>query len=151
MESNAPSYTTVTRWVKHFLEGREDVNDDPRSATPVSQFSGENIELIRQVTSNDPHSAYHEIIAETYLSPGTVERIVRDCLKMKKVRSRGVSHQLTHEQRVKLCRENLATFQNGSCRLYDIKQVIKRGFTIDRFITSQRTQADLVKVNHQLL
>ena len=39
---------------------------------------------------------------------------------MKKVRSRWVSHQLTHEQRVKLCREKSVKFQNGSCRLCDI-------------------------------
>ena len=35
---------------------------------------------------------------------------------MKKVISRWVPHQ----QRVKLCHENLAKFQNGSCRLCDI-------------------------------
>jgi histone-lysine N-methyltransferase SETMAR len=42
---------------------------------------------------------------------------------MKKVTSRWVPHQLTDEQkqqRVKLCRENLAKFQNGSWRLCDI-------------------------------
>ena len=52
-----------------------------------------------------------------------MEPIVHDCLKVKKVTSRWVLHQLTHEQkqqRVKLCRENLAKFQNGSQRLCDI-------------------------------
>ena len=39
---------------------------------------------------------------------------------MKNVTSRWVPHQLTHEQRVKLCRENLTKFQNGFCRLCDI-------------------------------
>ena len=39
---------------------------------------------------------------------------------MKKVTSRWLPHQLTHEQRVKLCNENLARFQNGCCRLCDI-------------------------------
>ena len=43
-----------------------------------------------------------------------------NCLKMKKVRSRWVSHQLTNEKRVELCRENLAKFQNASWRLCDI-------------------------------
>ena len=32
-----------------------------------------------------------------------------------------------------------------------LQQVMKRGFTIGKFITSQRTQAGLTKVNHQLL
>ena len=65
---SAPSYTTVTRWAKRFREGRENVNDHPRSASPLSKFTGENIELVRQVISNDPHSTYDKIIAETSLS-----------------------------------------------------------------------------------
>ena len=67
---------------------------------------------------------------------------------MKKVTSRWVLNQLTLEQRVKLCCENLMKFQNGSCQLCDI---IIGGKTIGRFITSQRTQAELAKINHQLL
>ena len=53
---SAASYTTVTRWTKRFREGRADVNGDPQSASPLSEFTGENIELVRQVISNDPHS-----------------------------------------------------------------------------------------------
>ena len=68
LESSPPSYTTVTRWTKHFHEGRENVSDHPRSASPLSQFTGENTQLIRQVISNDPHSIYDKIIAETSLS-----------------------------------------------------------------------------------
>ncbi|CAF4623051.1 unnamed protein product, partial [Rotaria sp. Silwood2] len=72
--SKAPSYPTVAEWAKRFREGREGVNDDPRSG--------------------------HE-----------------------KITSRWVLHQLTDEQkqeRVKLCRENLAKFRDGSWRLCDI-------------------------------
>ena len=87
--SSAPSYT---RWAKRFREERENVNDNPRSGRPpVSEFTGENIELVRQVISNDSHSTYDEIIAGTSLSHGTIERIIHDCLKMKKVTSRWVS------------------------------------------------------------
>ena len=56
-----------------FYKGREDVNDDPRSGRPVSELTDENTELVRQVISNDPHSTYDEIIAETSLSHGTIE------------------------------------------------------------------------------
>ena len=50
MKSSASSYTTVTRWAKRFRHGREDANDHPRSASPLSEFTGENIQLLRQVT-----------------------------------------------------------------------------------------------------
>ena len=114
MGPSVPSYTTVTRWAKCFRQGREDVHDHPRSVSPLSQFTGENIQPLRQVISNDPHSTYSEIITETFLSHGTIERIIYDCLKMKRVTSRWVPHQLSHEQRIKLWRDNLAKFQNGS-------------------------------------
>ena len=116
MGSSAPSYTIVTRWAKRFRQRREDVNDYPRSSSPVSEFTGENIQLVQQVINNDPHSTYDEIIAETSLSLShdTIEQIIHDCLKMKKVTSRWILHQLIHKQRVKLCRENLRKFHNGS-------------------------------------
>ena len=120
---NAPTYRTVAKWAKRFSEGREDINDEPRLGRPVSELTDENIELVRLVINNDPHSTYNDIIAETTLSHGTIERIITDCLKMKKVTSRWVPHQLTDEQkqeRVRLCRENLAKFRRGSWRLCDI-------------------------------
>ena len=82
--SNAPSYPTVAEWAKRFREGRQNVNDDPRSARPLSELTDENIELVREVISNDPHSTYDDIIDETFLSHDTIERIIHDCLKMKK-------------------------------------------------------------------
>ena len=75
---SAPSYTTVTRWAKRFRERREDVNDHPLSAYPLSEFAGENIQLLREVISNDRHSTYDEIVAETSLSHVTIEQIIHD-------------------------------------------------------------------------
>ena len=36
--SKSPLYTAVTEWAKCFGEEREDVNDDPRSASPLSEM-----------------------------------------------------------------------------------------------------------------
>ena len=110
LRPSASSYTTVTRWGKRFRKRREDVNDHPRSPSSVCEFTGENILLVRQAISNNPHSTYDEIIAETSLSRGTIERIIYDCLKMKKVTSRWAPNQLTHEQRVNLSRESSKWF-----------------------------------------
>ena len=114
MRPSALSYATVTRWAKCFRERREDVNDHSRFASPLSQFTGESIQLVRQFISHNPYSTYDEIIVETFLSHGTTEWIIHDCLKMKKVTSRWVPHQLTHEQQVKLCGKSLSKFRNGS-------------------------------------
>ena len=47
--SNTPSYPTVVQWAKHFHEGRENVNNDRRTARPLSELTDENIELRREV------------------------------------------------------------------------------------------------------
>ena len=73
MGASAASYTTVIRWAKRFLQEREDVNNHCPSASLLSQFTGKNIELIPEDTSNDPHSTYDEIIAENSLFHGTIE------------------------------------------------------------------------------
>ena len=53
--SKAPLYSTVAQWAKCFREEREDINDDPRSARPLSEPTDENIELRREVISNVIH------------------------------------------------------------------------------------------------
>ena len=97
LKSKAPSYPTVAEWAKRFRERREDVNDSPRSTRPLSELTNENIELRPEVISNDPYSTYDDIMAYTFLSHSTIERIIHDCLKMKKITSSWVLHQLTDE------------------------------------------------------
>ncbi|CAF1396403.1 unnamed protein product, partial [Rotaria sp. Silwood1] len=84
---DAPSYPTVRRWAKRFREGRDDVTDDPRSGRPISVLTDENVERVRQVIEDDPYSTYDDIMGETDLSRGTIERIIHDRLKMRKVTS----------------------------------------------------------------
>ena len=45
---NVPSYVTVTSWARRFREGREDVNDDPRSGRPVSELTSVGVKTIFQ-------------------------------------------------------------------------------------------------------
>ncbi|CAF1452195.1 unnamed protein product, partial [Rotaria sordida] len=121
--SDAPAYSTLKKWAQRFREGREDVRDDPRSGRPVSVLTDDNIERVRQIIEDDPHSTYDDIMAETSLSYGTIERIIHDCLKMRKVTSCYVVHQLNDEQkqaRLRICRQNLEKFRNGTWQLCDI-------------------------------
>ena len=59
----APPYKTVSRWAKRFRDGREDVEDDPRSGRPITAHTLTNIEIVRRLIEDDPHTTYIEIEA----------------------------------------------------------------------------------------
>ena len=121
--SEVVSYSTVQTWSKLVRDGRMQVEDNPRSGRPVSVLTKENIDLVREIIDQDPHATYDDIVEETSLSRGTIGTIIYDHLKLNKVSSRWVPHELTPEQkenRVKLCKENLAKFHSNSWRLCDI-------------------------------
>ncbi|XP_052755880.1 protein GVQW3-like [Galleria mellonella] len=44
---------TVHKWLKRFREGRESVQDDPRSGRPSTSHSDENVERIRTCVNGD--------------------------------------------------------------------------------------------------
>ena len=121
--SDAPSDRTVRRWAQCFHEEKEDVDEDPRSGRPISVFTDENIEHVQHVIENDPHCTYNNIIAETSLTRGAIERIIHDGLKMRKVTSRWVAHQLNDDQKqetLRICRQNFEKFRNGTWILCDV-------------------------------
>ncbi len=109
--------------MKRFKEGREDFEDDPRSGRPITAHTEDNIELLRQLIEEDPHSTYNQIEAETGLSQPVIYRILHESLKLRKIVSRWVPHEVTaanRKERVNACRENLAMFNEGKWRLCDV-------------------------------
>lgn len=119
----APHYTTVTRWVNEFKEGRESVEDRERIGRPVTESTKVNIDRVQAIIKENPHATYDQIEVETDLSRGTIQDIIHDLLKLRKVTSRWVPHELTVEnrqERVKACKENLAYYRDGPGRLSDI-------------------------------
>jgi histone-lysine N-methyltransferase SETMAR len=121
--ADAYSLSTVERWAKKFREDLMDVEDEPRPGRPITTKTQDNIEWVRSLIEEDPHSTYADLEAETSLSHGTIFTIIHEHLQMRKVSSRWVPHQLTQQQkqeRVRICRENLARFASGSWRLSDI-------------------------------
>ena len=94
------SYSSVQRLTKEFLVGRMEIEDQPRSGRPVSGTTEENIELVRSVVEANPHSTYDEIEVETELSRGTIFNIIHDHLKLRKITSRWVPHELTPQQNI---------------------------------------------------
>lgn len=121
--AHAVSYSTVQRWSKKTHDGEMEIEDNARSGRPVTETTPENIDLIRSLIEEDPHSTYDELEAETQLSRGTIFNIIHDHLKLRKITSRWVPHKLTlyqKQERVRICRENLAKIQSGSWRTCNI-------------------------------
>jgi len=48
-----PSRTIVFKWQKAFKEGRENVENDPRSGRPISSTNDQNVEVVRAVMAKD--------------------------------------------------------------------------------------------------
>lgn len=119
----APSYATVTRWVVKFSEGRDDLEDEDRIGRPITVSTQANIDLVSTVIEENPFSTYDDIQAQTSLCHGTINHIIHDYLKMKKITSRWVPHLLSpenREKRVRFCRESLEKFENQTWRLGDV-------------------------------
>jgi len=76
------SRTMVFKWHKAFKEGRENVEDDPRSGRPVSSTNDQNMELVRAVMAKDCRSSVRMIAEETGLDKSAVHRILTYHLHM---------------------------------------------------------------------
>jgi histone-lysine N-methyltransferase SETMAR len=119
----APKYSTVSKWIKLFREGREDLEDDPRSGRPKTTLTKSNIDLVRRLIEANPHISYDQIEAATSINRFSINQIVHDHLKMRKLTSRWIPHELTNQNRqlrVEICRENLAKISEAKLRLSDI-------------------------------
>jgi len=75
------SRTMVFRWHKAFKEGRENVEDDPRSGRPISSTNDENVEVVRAVMVKDRRLSVRMIAEETGLDRNTIHRILTDHLR----------------------------------------------------------------------
>jgi hypothetical protein len=116
----ATPYSKVTRWSKWFREGREEIEGQPRIGRSVTETISDHIEEVRCLIHD---LIIDQIEEETRMSHGTNERIICDHLKLRKMTVRWVPNLLTDNQRaerVRLCQENLAKFQQGTCRFCDV-------------------------------
>ena len=119
----APKYSTVAKWTALFKEGRDCLEDNPRSGRPITEHTNANIELVRHIIERDPHSTFDDIVAESSISRGTVQKIIHESLKMRKLASRWIPHELTEKNRkdrVEACRVILEKIKEGKWRLCDI-------------------------------
>jgi hypothetical protein len=102
----------VLKWHKAFKEGRENVEDDPRSGRPISSTNDQNVEVVRAVMAKDRRLSFRMIAEETGLYKNAVRRILTDHLYMRKICAKLVPKNLSVEQKrtgwkfVRICWED---------------------------------------------
>lgn len=122
--STAPSYATVTLWMRRFREGRQSLEDDPRSGRPISATSDENIQRIRDLIHDDPFLTVSDIEDIVDISRERIYAILTESLRLKKVCSRWIPHVLSpaqKQERVETATSLLNRFRRmGNSAMLDI-------------------------------
>ena len=94
------SRAQVFRRHKSFLEGREQVEDDPRAGRRASTSKTEdNVERVRSLVRSDRRLTLRTISSESNFNRFTVHEILTQDLDMRKVCARMVPKNLTTEQK----------------------------------------------------
>jgi [histone H3]-lysine36 N-dimethyltransferase SETMAR len=122
--SSHPSFATIFRWFREFKREKVDFEDDKRSGRPSTASSKENVEKLRVILREDPHATYQYIEKSLNIGSAAVFKLLHEELKVRKLCSRWVPHELTEDQmkqRVSWCQEMLQKFASGTSKqLYDV-------------------------------
>jgi len=104
----------VFKWHKAFKEGRENVEDDPRSGRPFSSTNDQNVEVVQAVMAKDRRLSVRMIAEETGLDKNAVNRILTDHLHMRKIWAKLVTKNLSVGQkanRLEICQDLLGRLE----------------------------------------
>ena len=93
------SRAQVFRWQKSFLEGQEQVEDEPRAGRSSTSKIDENVERMRSLVRLDRRLTLRMISSEVNLNGFTVHHILTQDLVMRKVCAKMVPNNLTTEQK----------------------------------------------------
>jgi len=77
--------SSVCEWHRRFKEGREDVQDDPRSVQPKTQRKVPNVGRVRTLVRSDRRVGVRVIAEECNMNRETVRQIVKEDLGMRKI------------------------------------------------------------------
>src|SRR5215469_4581081 len=91
--------SSVFEWHRRFKEGREDVQDDPRSEQPKTQRTDANVDRVRTLVCSDRKLGVRVIAEELTMNRETVRLIVKEGLGERKISAKMVSRVLTHNQK----------------------------------------------------
>ena len=108
MGEETMSHTRAFEWHKRFKEGREEVEDDPRSGRPSTSRTADNIERVKQMVRADCQLMVRMIAEELSINKDTVWSIITENLVMCNVCAKMVPKLLSEDQkqqRVTVCQD----------------------------------------------
>ena len=95
-------------WHKRFKEGREEVEDDPRSERPSTSRTVDNVDRVKQMVCADRRLTVRMIAEELSINKDAVWSIITEKLEMRKVCAKMVPKLLSEDQkqqRVTVCQD----------------------------------------------
>ena len=130
LAESAPSYATVSRWIREFKRGRVRVEDDPRSGRPATATTKDNIDLALKMVMQDRRISCRQVVERLWISIERADKILTKELGFSKVSERWVLRLLTPEQKSTRC-----TVTMGNLELFEADE----DNFLARFITMDET------------
>ena len=97
--NGALKYATVCKWVRHFNDGRESTENDPRVGRPVSVLTEKNVATVKTLMEEDACYTVQEIEELSGIHSSSVLKILHKQLGLRKICACWVPHLLTDEQK----------------------------------------------------
>ena len=91
-------YSSITRWVRQFNNGRNTVSNKHLYGRPWSAKTGENVENVAKLLNDDRRYSCDDIAQELDISHGSVHPILTERLQMRKIAVRWVPHMLSESE-----------------------------------------------------
>ena len=84
----ARSLSTVERWYGEFTHGNFVLEDAPRAGRPNVSHNEENVDQVLDLVMQDSHVTHAQLEHETGLSSGTINVIIHEELRLRKLCAR---------------------------------------------------------------
>ena len=122
--NGALKYATFCKWVRHFNDGPESIENNPRVGRPVSVLTEKNVVTVKTLIEEDARYTIQEIEELSGIHSSSVLKILRERLGLHKICARWVPHLLTDKQkqsRVRLASQVIEKYDKcDPCRLKEI-------------------------------
>jgi len=99
MGTSSPSDRTIFRWIAHFRAGNQAIEDEPREGRPRSSRNEENVDAIKALVGQDPQLSIDLMADITGLSYGSVQTILTNDLRLRRILAKWVPHELSKAQK----------------------------------------------------